>query len=57
MVSPKRPTDLSADPPPLGRKPYRKPEFRFERVFETSALSCGKISATQGQCRFNRKSS
>jgi hypothetical protein len=40
-----------------GRKPYRKPEFRYERVFETMALSCGKINATQGHCRFRKKSS
>lgn len=39
------------------RKPYRKPEFRFERVFETMALACGKISGTQKHCRFIRKSS
>jgi hypothetical protein len=39
------------------RKPYRKPEFRFERAFETMALACGKISPSQPQCRFNRKSS
>jgi len=39
------------------RKPYHKPEFRFERVFETRALSCGKINAIQGQCANNRKSS
>jgi hypothetical protein len=40
-----------------GKKPYKKPEFRYERVFETMALSCGKISPTEFQCRFNRKSS
>jgi len=40
-----------------GKKPYRKPEFRYERVFETLALACGKIHGTQGQCRFNRKNS
>jgi hypothetical protein len=39
------------------RKPYAKPSFRHERVFETMALACGKINATQSQCRFNRKSS
>jgi len=39
------------------RKPYHKPEFRFERAFETMALACGKISPSQPQCRFNRKSS
>jgi hypothetical protein len=40
-----------------GRKPYEKPAFQFERVFETNALSCGKVNSTQGQCRFNRKTS
>jgi hypothetical protein len=39
------------------KKPYHKPAFRYERVFETMALSCGKIHPTQFQCRFNRKSS
>jgi len=39
------------------KKPYRKPEFRFERVFETQALSCGKISITQGQCKHNLRNS
>jgi len=39
------------------RKPYQKPEFRLERAFETMALACGKISPSQPQCRFNRKSS
>jgi hypothetical protein len=39
------------------RKPYQKPAFRCEHMFETMALACGKISATQGHCRFNRKSS
>lgn len=40
-----------------GKKPYQKPEFRYERVFETMALSCGKVSPTEFQCRFNRKTS
>lgn len=40
-----------------GKKPYQKPEFRFERVFETMALSCGKVHPTDLQCHFNRKSS
>jgi len=40
-----------------GKKPYQKPEFRYERVFETMALSCGKVSPTEFQCRFNRKAS
>jgi hypothetical protein len=39
------------------RKPYQKPQFRFERVFETMALACGKVSPTQKHCQFIRKSS
>ena len=39
------------------RKPYQKPAVRCERVFETSALTCGKVQITQGSCRYNRKSS
>jgi hypothetical protein len=42
---------------PAGKRKYEKPAFRFERVFETMALSCGKISPTEFQCRFNRKTS
>jgi hypothetical protein len=37
-----------------GKKPYNKPEFRYEKVFETMALSCGKI-APAGSCKVNRK--
>ena len=39
------------------RKPYRKPAVRHEQVFETSALSCGKVSTTQSQCSMNRGAS
>jgi hypothetical protein len=38
------------------KKPYQKPAFRHERVFETQALACGKVG-TQGGCAFNRKAS
>jgi hypothetical protein len=49
---------VRAEPEPQpARKPYEKPAFRTERIFETMALACGKISQTQGHCRFNRKSS
>jgi hypothetical protein len=47
----------TGDSPPVTRKPYLKPEFRYERAFETMALSCGKIRASQALCRFNRKNS
>ena len=39
------------------KKPYAKPAFRFERVFETQALSCGKIGGTSTQCKLNPKTS
>ena len=42
---------------PNVKKPYQKPAFRSERVFETMALACGKISATMAQCKANRKNS
>ncbi len=42
---------------PSGKKTYRKPEFRHEKVFETMALACGKVNITEAVCRFNRKNS
>ena len=39
------------------KKPYVKPAFEHERVFETMALSCGKITSTSAQCKSNRKNS
>jgi hypothetical protein len=39
------------------KRPYQKPAFRHERVFETMALACGKVSPTQGGCTSNRKTS
>jgi len=32
------------------KQPYVKPEFRFEKVFVTTALSCGK-TGTMFNCR------
>lgn len=26
------------------KKPYKKPDFRFEQIFETTALACGKVT-------------
>jgi hypothetical protein len=43
--------------PKPSRKPYQRPEFRCERIFETMALACGKVSQTQKQCRFRTRSS
>lgn len=39
------------------KKPYVKPEVRHERVFETMALTCGKVQSTQSGCHFVRKTS
>lgn len=45
-------TESSGGGVPAGeeRKPYRKPSFRHEQVFETLALVCGKMSTTQASC-------
>jgi len=39
------------------KKPYKTPSVRFESVFEVSALSCGKISASTGSCKVSMKAS
>jgi hypothetical protein len=39
------------------RKPYVKPDFVREAVFETTALACGKINPTIRQCNLVRKNS
>ena len=39
------------------KKLYQKPAFRYERVFETLALTCGKIAGTSVNCNSNRKNS
>jgi hypothetical protein len=40
-----------------GKRPYRRPEFRLEKVFETMALACGKIAPTMQSCRGTRRRS
>ena len=52
----KKDTPNDAREPAL-KRPYKPPTVRFEHVFEVSALSCGKISATQQSCRSNTKNS
>jgi len=39
------------------KKAYQKPAFRYEKVFETQALSCGKTSSVQQPCHSNRSAS
>ena len=38
-----------------GKKPYEKPAFRHEKVFVTTALSCGKTPNSSFQCNSNPK--
>jgi hypothetical protein len=39
------------------KKTYQKPAFRCERVFETAALSCGKLAGTSAICNSSRQNS
>lgn len=48
--------ETSAEHAPA-RRAYCKPAFRHESVFETMALSCGKMNSTQAQCRTNLRNS
>lgn len=57
MEKPKNPNDRAQHDESPRLKPYVKPAFRKERVFETMALACGKVSATQATCRTNRRNS
>ena len=41
----------SGESPRILRRQYQDPAFRHERVFETMALSCGKMSPTEFQCK------
>lgn len=54
-------TNESSDDEPLfaaiEKKPYEKPGFRYEQVFVTSALSCGKMAQTQFTCNNNLSAS
>ncbi len=47
----------AAEARPKVRKPYERPAFAREQLFETMALSCGKVNPTSGQCRAFRKNS
>jgi hypothetical protein len=39
------------------KKPYKAPTFRFESVFEVSALACGKTFTSGSSCAHSRKAS
>lgn len=42
---------------PAKKKKYEKPAFRYERVFETMALSCGKTSPVSQNCKLRPQNS
>ncbi len=48
-----QPSEAASD----GNRPYVKPAFRHETVFEVMALACGKVSSNAGPCHANRKTS
>jgi hypothetical protein len=54
---PARPEDKPLFQKKQTRKSYTKPAFRFERVFETQALSCGKVASHGTACKINPKAS
>jgi hypothetical protein len=39
------------------KQPYEKPSFRYEKVFVTTALSCGKVGPNQLGCGQSQSSS
>jgi hypothetical protein len=39
----------------IEKKTYEKPGYRYEQVFVTSALTCGKMTSTQTGCSLNTK--
>jgi hypothetical protein len=47
----------AAEAKPRARKPYEKPTFAREQLFETMALACGKTNPTIGQCKAVKKNS
>ncbi len=51
------PAEGDGEPKPRTRKPYEKPSFAREQLFETMALSCGKTNPHIGQCKHVKKNS
>jgi len=49
---------IANDPSPVAKRPYVKPSFREEQVFETMAMTCGKTPGGTGTgCRLNAQNS
>ena len=53
MSTERKKTEQAAAP----RRPYERPAVVSDEVFETMALSCGKIAGTQQACNMQRKTS
>jgi len=49
--------EQTQEPKTAAKNPYTAPAFRFDKVFEVMALACGKMHATEHNCRLSRKSS
>jgi hypothetical protein len=47
---------FSDEPQPtaIEKRPYERPGFRFEQVFVTSALSCGKVGG-ESNCQHQKQ--
>jgi len=45
------------EPKTTAKKVYKAPAFEYEKVFEVGALACGKVRATERNCRLSRKAS
>jgi hypothetical protein len=43
----------SQEQPPIVKRAYEKPRFRYEHVFVTTALSCGKSNPIDAKCSGN----
>jgi hypothetical protein len=56
-IGPADAPSLPSDARPRVRKPYEKPQFVREQLFETMALACGKTNPTVGQCKLVKKNS
>jgi hypothetical protein len=54
-----QPSQKAAQPATAGKakRQYQKPAFRHERVFETQALTCGKVGDNPHSCQLNQKTS
>ncbi len=59
MTDNRAPREKQQQPDNAGKdkKLYQKPAFRYERVFETLALACGKLQGGGNICQGMRKTS